>query len=57
MTHEDKVQVFIGDSRAEVAADFLRKRLVPFFRKAGFPLQRVLTHRGSGFKGAFDEAR
>lgn len=46
----------MGDPRAQVAAQFLRKRVIPFFRKAGFPLQRVLTDRGSEFKGTFDQA-
>jgi transposase InsO family protein len=49
-------QVFVGAPRAAVAAEFLRKRVVPFFRKAGYPVKRVLTDRGSEFKGAFDEA-
>ncbi len=49
-------QVFVGAPRAKVAAEFLRKRLVPSFRKAGHPLRRVLTDRGSEFKGAFDHA-
>ncbi len=49
-------QVFVGAPRSRVAAEFLRKRVLPFFRKAGHPLKRVLTDRGSEFKGAFDEA-
>ena len=49
-------QVFVGAPRARVAAEFLRKRVVPFFRKVGHPVKRVLTDRGSEFKGAFDEA-
>ena len=49
-------QVFVGAPRAKVAAEFLRKRVVPFFRKAGHPVRRVLTDRGSEFKGVFDEA-
>ena len=49
-------QVFVGAPRARIIAEFLRQRVVPFFRKAGYPLQRVLTDRGSEFKGAFDEA-
>ena len=49
-------QVFVGAPRACVAAEFLRKRVLPFFRRAGHPVQRVLTDRGSEFKGAFDEA-
>jgi len=48
-------QVFVGAPRAQVAAEFLRKRAVPFFRKAGHPVRRVLTDRGSEFKGAFEE--
>jgi transposase InsO family protein len=48
--------VFLGDPRAAIAARFLRERVVPHFRKAGFPVKRVLTDRGSEFKGAFDEA-
>lgn len=48
--------VFVGDPRAAVAARFLRERVLPAFRKAGFPVQRVLTDRGSEFKGAFDQA-
>jgi transposase InsO family protein len=34
-------------------AAFLRDVLVPLYRKAGWPLQRVLTDGGSEFKGAF----
>ena len=49
-------QVFVGAPRAQVAADFLRKRVVPYFRKAGHPVQRVLTDRGSEFKSVFDAA-
>lgn len=49
-------QVFVGPPRAKVIADFLRKEVIPFFRRAGHPLQRVLTDRGSEFKGAFAEA-
>jgi len=45
-----------GAPRARVITDFLRQRVLPFFRKAGHPLQRVLTDRGSEFKGAFDQA-
>jgi transposase InsO family protein len=48
--------LFIGDPRAAIAARFLRERVVPHFRKAGWPVKRVLTDRGSEFKGAFDEA-
>ena len=47
--------VFIGDPRAAIAAQFLRERVLPHFRKAGWPVKRVLTDRGSEFKGAFDE--
>jgi transposase InsO family protein len=38
------------------AATFLRDLLVPLFRRAGWPLRRVLTDGGPEFKGAFDEA-
>jgi transposase InsO family protein len=41
---------------AEAAATFLREILIPLYRRAGWPLQRVLTDGGSEFKGAFDEA-
>jgi len=41
---------------AEASAGFLRAVLVPLYRRAGWPLQRVLTDRGSEFKGAFDAA-
>jgi len=41
---------------AQAAAVFLRQALVPLFRKAGWPIQRVLTDGGPEFKAAFDEA-
>jgi transposase InsO family protein len=41
---------------APAAAAFLRDILVPLYRRAGWPLQRVLTDGGGEFKGAFDEA-
>ncbi len=47
--------LFLGDPRAAVAAEFL-DRVVAHFDEAGWPVQRVLTDRGSEFKGAFDEA-
>jgi transposase InsO family protein len=37
------------------AAAFLRDTLVPHFRKAGWPIRRVLTDRGNEFKASFDE--
>ena len=46
-------QLFVGDPNAAVAAGFLRDRVVPEFQRAGFPLQRVLTDRGSEFKADF----
>ena len=49
-------QVFVGAPRARAAAEFLHKRVVPYFRKAGHPVKRVLTDRGSEFKGVFDES-
>jgi transposase InsO family protein len=48
-------RVFIGDPRATVAAAFLRD-VAHELRQVGWPLQRVLTDRGSEFKGAFDQA-
>ena len=48
-------QVFVGDPRAAVAAEFL-DRVVAHFDEAGWPVQRVLTDWGSEFKGAFDQA-
>jgi len=48
-------RVFIGDPRATVSAAFLRD-LHQQLRQAGWRLQRVLTDRGSEFKGAFDRA-
>jgi transposase InsO family protein len=40
----------------QAAAAFLRATLVPLFRKAGWPIHRVLTDGGNEFKAAFDEA-
>lgn len=37
-------------------AAFLRQVVVPLFRRAGWPVQRVLTDGGGEFKGSFDEA-
>lgn len=48
--------VFLGEPNAAVSARFLRERVVLAFRRAGWPVRRVLTDRGSEFKGAFDEA-
>lgn len=41
---------------ARATAEFLRQILLPVYREAGWPLQRVLTDGGSEFKGAFAEA-
>jgi transposase len=49
-------RVFLGEPSAKVAARFLRQDVVPAFRRAGWILRRVLTDRGSEFKGVFDEA-
>ena len=38
---------------AKACAAFLRTVLVPLYRRAGWPLQRVLTDGGTEFKGAF----
>jgi transposase InsO family protein len=40
----------------EAAAHFLRRILLPVYRRAGWRLQRGLTDGGPEFKGAFDEA-
>lgn len=37
-------------------AAFLRHTLMPLFRRAGWPVQRVLTDGGGEFKAAFDDA-
>jgi transposase len=48
--------VFVGDPSSAVAARFLREQVVPHFAKAGWPVQRVLTDRGSEFQGEFAKA-
>jgi len=40
---------------AAAAAAFFREILLPHYRRAGWPVQRVLTDGGSEFYGAFDE--
>jgi transposase InsO family protein len=40
---------------AEAAAHFLRRVMLPLYRRAGWRLRRVLTDGGPEFKGAFDE--
>lgn len=47
--------LFLGDPRAAVSAEFL-DRVVTHFADAGWSVGRVLTDRGSEFKGEFDEA-
>jgi transposase InsO family protein len=47
--------LFLGDPRAAVAAEFL-DRVIEHFAEADWPVKRVLTDRGSEFKGAFDAA-
>jgi transposase InsO family protein len=50
-------RVFVlAQPTAEAAERFLRRVLVSHFREAGWPIERVLTDRGSEFKGAFDAA-
>jgi transposase InsO family protein len=44
------------DFTARATSQFLAKRVVPAFRKAGLPVQRVLTDQGNEFRGAFDHA-
>jgi len=47
-------RVFVqAQPSSETAARFLRHVLVPYYRKAGWPIQRVLTDRGSEFAGDF----
>jgi len=41
---------------AAAAAHFLRRILLPLYRRAGWRLRRVLTDGGPEFKGLFDEA-
>ena len=40
----------------KATAQFLARRVVPALRKAGWPVQRVLTDQGNEFRGAFDHA-
>jgi hypothetical protein len=42
---------------AAAAAHFLRRILLPFYRRAGWRVRRVLTDGDPEFKGLFDEAR
>src|SRR3989442_1082708 len=51
------VAALLPTHTAADAAAFLRDVLVPLFRRAGWPLRRVLTDGGPEFHGAFDEAR
>src|SRR5437879_6928739 len=51
------VAAILPTHTAADAAAFLRDVLVPLFRRAGWPLRRVLTDGGPEFNGAFDEAR
>jgi len=41
---------------AAAAATFLREVVVPHYRRAGWPVHRVLTDGGPEFQGAFDAA-
>lgn len=50
------VAQLLPELSAVAVATFLRQVLVPLYRKAGWPLQRVLTDGGSEFKAAFDVA-
>ena len=50
-------RVFVAaQPNAEAAARFLRRVLVPLYRDAGWPIERVLTDGGSEFRGVFDPA-
>jgi transposase InsO family protein len=46
----------VAAANAEQAAGFLRDVLEPLYRRAGWPIQRVLTDGGSEYRGAFDQA-
>jgi transposase InsO family protein len=46
----------LPDLSAEATATFLHQILLPRYRRAGWPLQRILTDGGSEFKAAFAEA-
>jgi hypothetical protein len=48
------VAALLPTHTAAEAATFLRDVLVPLFRRAGWPLRRVLTDGGPEFNGAFD---
>jgi transposase InsO family protein len=50
------VACIVPGATAEEAARFLRRILEPLYRKTGWTIKRVLTDRGSEFKGVFDEA-
>jgi transposase InsO family protein len=45
----------LAQPTAKAAERFLRRVLVPHYRRAGWPIERVLTDGGSEFKGVFDE--
>jgi transposase InsO family protein len=45
--------VVLPQPTAKATARFLREVLVPLYRRAGWPLRRVLTDGGGEFKGAF----
>jgi transposase InsO family protein len=50
-------RVFVmAQPTAKAAERFLRRVLVPHYRQAGWPIERVLTDGRSEFKGTFDEA-
>jgi transposase InsO family protein len=48
--------VVMRQPTAAALAGFLRDVLVPLYRQAGWPIQRVLTDRGSEFQGVFAQA-
>lgn len=49
------VAALVPAHTAAAAAAFLREILVPLYRRARWPLRRVLTDGGPEFKGTFDE--
>jgi transposase InsO family protein len=46
-------QLVLGEITATAVATFMETVVRPTYRRAGWPLQRVLTDRGKEFKGAF----
>jgi transposase InsO family protein len=45
----------VPGATADEAASFLRHAVEPLYRKAGWPIKRILTDCGSEYRGVFDE--